>query len=541
MFFFVAIILVTCHAFGSVDWMQHQQMVILQGEPTYINATTSNFFLPKWESYSPDIVFSPQTTKDIPVALSWAKARGMTVSLAAGRHGSAGYCFSGNLAVDLRRLNTMTLAYTHKFAKGGNNHPVLIAGGGAKLGDLQNFLAKEGYITATGVCAGVGLAGWTLGGGYSPFSKTLGLGVDNVVEMEVVLPNGEVVRASEYDNDELFWALRGAGHQSFGVVTELTIRTAPLVGLLYYFVTLPLEEDTKFAVAALNKWYEFSYHNSTWVNGELSTYSVCFGREIDPNTPLVMGFKFMWPGASEQDMTEFNATLEPFIQFISDKIVRAEGPTADRPSVIGTFDDSFAQGVGMKNAADNSTLGLEEAKLGLYLKKEMDLEGFQQVIDAILQYLPLENNTSNIAGLYVVLEPYAGAALAPSPTDTAFYHRDVLGDIYFDVFTGNGDKYAFHAAETYLESLYQGGDDKNAKLEGVLALYTDGKNVDSVAEPQAYQNYRFKKYGENENRVSALRKYYAGNLCELVRLKQKYDPDLLMDFPQGIPLAIEGC
>lgn len=70
----------------------------------------------------------------------------------------------------------------------------------------------------------VGIAGWSLGGGHGPFGNLYGLGVDNVLEIELVGPNGTVMIANSTSNPELFWAMRGGGGSTWGVVTAFTIR-----------------------------------------------------------------------------------------------------------------------------------------------------------------------------------------------------------------------------------------------------------------------------------------------------------------------------
>ena len=71
-------------------------------------------------------------------------------------------------------------------------------------------------------------AGYSLGGGYGPLGRRYGLGCDHIVAAEVVDAAGTVLRVSEDEHPELFWALRGAGGAGFGVVTSLTYRLNPL-------------------------------------------------------------------------------------------------------------------------------------------------------------------------------------------------------------------------------------------------------------------------------------------------------------------------
>ncbi|KAH8797297.1 hypothetical protein DL96DRAFT_1788040 [Flagelloscypha sp. PMI_526] len=72
----------------------------------------------------------------------------------------------------------------------------------------------------------VGIGGWILGGGYSLKTNQYGLGIDNVVEIQLVLPNGAIIRTSENSNPQLFWAVRGGGN-NFGVATEFVLKTHP--------------------------------------------------------------------------------------------------------------------------------------------------------------------------------------------------------------------------------------------------------------------------------------------------------------------------
>lgn len=73
--------------------------------------------------------------------------------------------------------------------------------------------------------------GWVLGGGHSALSTLHGLGVDNVLQMRVVLPNGTYITASRCQNQDIFFALRGGGGGTFGVLMETTSRVYPEVPL----------------------------------------------------------------------------------------------------------------------------------------------------------------------------------------------------------------------------------------------------------------------------------------------------------------------
>ncbi|KAK8023466.1 hypothetical protein PG991_006705 [Apiospora marii] len=96
-------------------------------------------------------------------------------------------------------------------------------GGGCIWEDVDGALWEKGFATVGGTVSHTGVGGLILGGGFSQLTGRHGLSIDVLVRCEVVLANGDIMTASETENSDLFWALRGAGH-SFGVVTSFTSR-----------------------------------------------------------------------------------------------------------------------------------------------------------------------------------------------------------------------------------------------------------------------------------------------------------------------------
>ncbi|KAJ5192823.1 FAD-linked oxidoreductase [Penicillium cf. viridicatum] len=106
--------------------------------------------------------------------------------------------------------------------------PAVTVGAGITTGELNTAAANSGYTVVGGSCSTVGIAGgWMQGGGYGILSPSKGLGVDNVLEFSMVTANGAHVTANKYQNEELFWAVRGGGGGTFGVVTSVTFRAHP--------------------------------------------------------------------------------------------------------------------------------------------------------------------------------------------------------------------------------------------------------------------------------------------------------------------------
>lgn len=507
--------------------------VLTRSDPAFNATAKEEFFLPPWQSPNQSqIVVLVNHSQDLRTAVAWAKRNDVSVSPAAGRHGSAAYCLKSSMTVDLRRMRSLEL---------DEESLTLTAGAGVLLGNIIEFLTARGYVTATGVCEKVGLSGWTLGGGYGPFSKLMGLGVDNVKEMQVVLADGTLAIANATSHADLFWALRGAGDQSFGLVTSYKIKVKKLASFLYFNIDIPMEAEPETTAEVLNEWRRLYYTNQSWVDSPLTTYSVRFGRK-SADAPMVMNFEMLWPTDGPSATPDFVHMLAPLTQFIDTRFPNAvrQGPVLQRFDSIKTFDDAFS------NYIKGS---VAEGKAGLYVRR--NASDLSVLVQAALSSLELTKAFPGELGFYLVFEPYVGAIVEPAPRDTAFSHRsNVLGDFYIDFFVDLAT--AAHPHTNYavgmhwLESFYTATDVGGSPFIGdLLEPYTGGPNPMQTTTFTAYQNYKQMTFGEGASgtdpvdvqaRWPALLSYYSGNLCRLVEVKRMYDPDLVFDFAQGIPL-----
>ena len=156
---------------------------------------------------------------DAAAAIGFARARGLAIAIRGGGHGVAGDAIAdGGLVIDLSAMTGVDVDADARTAR---------VGGGARLGDVDRETQRFGLAVPLGVVSRTGVAGLTLSGGMGWLRRSHGLSCDNLVSAEVVTAAGDVLRASEGENADLFWAIRGGGG-NLGVVTELEFRLHPV-------------------------------------------------------------------------------------------------------------------------------------------------------------------------------------------------------------------------------------------------------------------------------------------------------------------------
>jgi FAD/FMN-containing dehydrogenase len=132
-----------------------------------------------------------------------------------------------------------------------------VVGAGARLGDVYDALAEHDLTIPPGCGPSVGISGLTLGGGLGILGRKHGLTSDHLLAAQIVLADGRVIECDEHRNEELFWALRGAGGGNFGVVTSLTFNTIPTPDATAFHLVWPHTQATAL-IDAWQTWAPFA-------------------------------------------------------------------------------------------------------------------------------------------------------------------------------------------------------------------------------------------------------------------------------------------
>jgi len=178
----------------------------------------------------------PQTPADVAALVRRARDGAQPVTVIGGGHGPWSHAPHPGVRIELAALDGVEV-------RGGT----VSVGGGATWGAVAEALAEHGLVISSGDTASVGVGGLTLGGGIGWMVRAWGTAVDQLIGAQVVTAAGEVLEASETENADLFWGLRGGGG-NFGIVTRFDFAAHPLAGIVH--ADIPIAGDAAAALRA---------------------------------------------------------------------------------------------------------------------------------------------------------------------------------------------------------------------------------------------------------------------------------------------------
>ena len=442
--------------------------IVLPGSPSYDADRQGNPLYPA----SPSIIVNCAAFNDVRLALGWAHEHGWQVTLRSGGHSTAGFSLSDGMILDVSGINGIGIDTATNTAR---------IGAGAKFGAINTTLDMYGLHVPGGGCPTVGIAGYMQGGGYGFTSREFGMNCDNVIEVTMMRADGTLVVASETENKELFWAIRGGTGGNFGVLLEIVYRLVPLREMWGFALEWPIDQGPE-ALAALQRGFMGSA-GTTKVG-----YQVVFTTQDSGPAVVMIGMYHGTRAAGMEAIADLRAIGSPQL------LVDRESTYVDlNESLIGVLP-------GVPEAAGQTTYELKRAG---YIARTLTLGDWKVILD----YFEKTPNRWNIVGI----EPYGGAIAKP-PSKNAFIHRDASMDFFIDSFFSDGWE-------------ANGADAAQAWIDG----YMD--TMQPYFNGQVYQNYPWRGLVDYE------KAYWGDAVGKLRDVKLAADPDDFFHFEQSIPPA----
>jgi len=415
----------------------------------------------------PRVIVEAADADDVKAAVTFAREGELAIAVRGGGHSVPGFGTGDDaVVVDLSRMRGVHVDPARRTAR---------ADGGATWGDFNDATHAHGMATTGGIISTTGVGGLTLGGGIGYLARGFGLSCDNLLSAEVVTADGRRLIASENENADLFWALRGGGG-NFGVVTSLEFRVHPVKDI--YGGPMFFELDDAAAVLR-------------------------FYREFIADAPEQFGGFPAWQIAPPLPFIPEKRHGEPFLAFVAcwagpiEEGARALKPLHDVAPVV-------AESVGpMPYPALNSAFdALVPPGLQHYWKANFVKELTDEAIEAHLQHgpkVPVVNSTVHIY-------PINGAVHRLAPNATAFAYRDA-------------------SFATVIAGMWPEPADNKANIKWVRDYYDA---TAPYSEAGGYINFMA---ADDQDRIKA---NYRGNYQRLVEVKRAYDPDNLFRLNQNI-------
>lgn len=426
-------------------------------------AASYQLFNPRYDDVQPQAVAQVETPQDLQECVRFANRYDVPLAIRSGGHCYAGWSVGPGLVIDVRKLSAVSTS-------GGSAQ----IGSGAPLIDVYTTLAGSGVGIPGGSCPTVGIAGLALGGGIGVVDRAWGLTCDSVTAVQIVTADGQLRTCDAKRDPDLYWACRGGGGGTFGVVTGMTFRTHPTQDMVKGYLSWPWEQ----AAAVIAGW-------QSWIAGapdELwSAVSLSSG---DPTIGVSLSY------LGDQ------GTLDGLLSQLYDAI--GSGPSYNS-LVPRSYLDTMLSWAGCE---DDASCHLPPR--GTYQREawagSSDIVGRRLSGSGIGALISLVQSRHDAGGsaVSILVDALGGAINRVSPGATAFVHRRALATVQYY----SGADWAWPHAARQAMSAYMSG--------------------------AAYQNYVDEQIGDWQSA------YFGANYPRLQKVKARYDPDNLFNHPQSV-------
>jgi hypothetical protein len=407
---------------------------------------------------------------DVIAALAFSREQGLEVAIRGGGHSGSGQGVAdGAVTIDLSGMRWVRVDPEAKTAQ---------VGGGSLVGDLDHATHAFGLATPSGIISTTGVGGLTLGGGHGYLTRRYGLSIDNLLSVDLVLADGSFIHASDSENEDLFWALRGGGG-NFGLATSFTFRLHPVQTVTAGVTLWNIDQAPD-----VLRWYrDFLPQAPTDLNGFFVIFTVPPGPPFPPEIHLKNMAGVVWCSLADPDEQE--TTFAP-AQDVGKAAFHFAAPMPYH-ALNSLFDPLLPP-------------GLQCYKRGHFFDQITD-----GAIEAVVEYGSRLPTTLSWLQLY----PVDGDAHRIGRNDTAWSYRDA-------VWSG----------------LIEGFDPNPAKAEPIkdwCLRFWDALQPHSMG--AGYVNFMM------DEPLERVRTAYRENYVRLSRIKRTYDPDNFFHFNQNIKPA----
>ncbi|WP_329113067.1 FAD-binding oxidoreductase [Streptomyces sp. NBC_01353] len=407
------------------------------------------------------------TESDVRASVRWSAAHGLPFAPRSGGHNYAGYSTTRGLLISLRRMNGVAVDGTR-----------LRLGGGATNSDVYAARAANLYFPG-GRCPGVGVAGLTLGGGLGFNDRKWGLTCDRLAETRVVLADGSLVRASDAENRDLFWACRGGAGGNFGINTGFVFDATSVADQVA--TVFELSFDPRTAVCLMDVLQEILRTD----RGNDFDIRIGFKNAGDgtPATIVLLGQRL---GTED----ELRRLLAPVLEL---------GPTKQ-------FIEQRHFWAAQDHLLEQPGPGSATASKSLVPNRWLDPGTVESIVEWVRAWRP---GAPGNAG-YVTLFAMGGSSGEPTVSDTAYPHRDAT--FVIDIGT--------HWAPTTPPEVVQDLLAQTRAMHRVLRR--------DLRTSAAYVNFPDPDLRQWQTA------YYGPNYARLLEVKRRYDPTGLFRYDQAI-------
>ena len=416
----------------------------------------------------PALIARCANADDVARAIAFARAHEAPHAIRGGAHNGAGLgSVDDGVVIDLSLMREVDVDPGARTVR---------VGGGATWGEVDAATTEHGLATPSGIISTTGVGGLTLGGGLGHLTRKFGLAIDNLLEAEVVLANGDQVRASAEQNPDLFWALRGGGG-NFGVVTSFLFRLHEVGTVIAGPTFWPVES----AAEVLRAYRDFIPSAPRELGGFFAFASVPPGPPFPEEIHLrkVCGVVWCHTGTEEEAARD----MAPLLDALPEPLLHGAAPMP-HAAIQGAFDEVYPAGDQWYWRAD-------------FVKEISD-----EAIEIHAKFgaeMPTWKSTMH-------LYPIDGAAHDVGPEDTAWSYRDAN-----------------------YSAVFAGVDPDPANVQAIRRWSIDYQEaLHPHSAGGAYVNMMME---EGQERVRAS---YRGNYDRLAQIKAKYDPDNTFRVNQNI-------